>query len=86
MWWTIGLSIAAIYAVHWLGIAKWTTTAIAIAILYGFSKLTGIQMGEVLTLAIGLFLLIGVIVDITEWIKHRRSPYYNPGGEQDDGE
>ena len=38
----------------------------------------------------GLFLLMGVIVDITEWFKHRSSPYYHRGGEpgsgMDDGE
>lgn len=66
------------------------TITIIIAVLYGFSKLTGIQMGGVVTVALGLFLLMGVCVDIHDWWVRRTSPRWHSGGEpgsgMDDGE
>lgn len=63
----------------------WLTIAIAAVIIYVFSKITGIQIGEVIALALGLFLSMGVCVDVYAWFKRWKSPYYDPGGEPGSG-
>lgn len=58
---------------------------IGIAILYAISWLTDTQMGEVLTAALGFFLLIGVCVNIHEWLVNRISPRWHSSGEPGSG-